>query len=80
MNSRSQLTLPENVTMLKRESRREAFVSRVWISRRFTDPRTALMVSELSRTKVMLQHRLPRNREISAASEAAVCLNVILTL
>lgn len=77
MSSQSQLTFPENVMMLKRESLSEAFVSRVWISRRFTDPRTALMFSELSRTKVMLQLCVPRNCGIRAV---AVCLDVILTL
>lgn len=80
VSRQSHLTLPENVMMLKRESLSEAFVSRVWISMRFTDPRAALMLSELSTTKVMLHLCLPKNCGISAASEATVCLDVIPVL
>lgn len=64
----TKLTWPENVTMLKRESLNAAFLSSVWISSRFTDPRTVLALSELSTTNVTPRPLSPRSSGISVAS------------
>lgn len=47
--------------MLKSESLRDALFSRVWMSRRFTDPRAVLMASEVSNTKDTFLFLRPRN-------------------
>lgn len=58
-------TVCEKVARLNVESPVEAFVCSAWISSRLTDPRTAVILSEVSRTKVMLQPRSPRISGIS---------------
>lgn len=64
---RLSLTVCEKVMRLNMESPVEAFVCSAWISSRLTDPRTAFILSEVSRTKVMLQPRSPRISGISPA-------------
>lgn len=59
------LTVCEKVMRLNVESPVEAFVWSAWISSRLTDPRTAFILSEVSRTKVTLQPGSPRTSGIS---------------
>lgn len=74
----TELTWPENVTMLKRESLNAAFLSSVWISSRFTEPRTVLALSELSTANVTPRLLSPRSSGISMASLTSDPMVVII--